>query len=128
MTRATHKLVMAATMIRAMPEPSTPEGRKLRREVQILIEQAAVQQAESSASCMRQSSTTKAGGSERGPQASVHTPHRVPTVNEGNQRVLVKDRIRDARGALDDSDARNILNKKKPDATLAHGYNTWCGG
>jgi hypothetical protein len=48
MTRASHKLVMAATMIRAMPEPSTPEGRNLRREAQILIEQAAVQQAESS--------------------------------------------------------------------------------
>jgi hypothetical protein len=78
--------VMAATMIRAMPEPSTPEGRNLRREAQILIEQAAVQQAESSASRMRQLSTVKVGGSECGPQASVHTPHRVPTVNERNQR------------------------------------------
>jgi hypothetical protein len=33
-----------------MPEPSTPEARNLRREAQALIEQAAVQEVESSAS------------------------------------------------------------------------------
>jgi hypothetical protein len=37
-----------------MPAPSTPEARNLHREVQTLIEQAAVQQAESSASRIRQ--------------------------------------------------------------------------
>jgi hypothetical protein len=40
----------------------------------------------------------------------------------------MKDRIRDTRGAPDDGDARNILNKKKHDATLAHGYSTHHGG
>jgi hypothetical protein len=43
--RASQKLVAAATMLRAMPAPSTPEVRNLQREVQALIEQAAVQQA-----------------------------------------------------------------------------------
>jgi hypothetical protein len=51
--RASQKLVAAATLLRAMPAPSTPEARNLQREVQALIEQAAVQQAESSASRIR---------------------------------------------------------------------------
>jgi hypothetical protein len=51
---ASQKLVAAATLLRAMPAPSTPEARNLQREVQALIEQAAVQQAESSASRIRQ--------------------------------------------------------------------------
>ena len=46
------KLVAAAYLLQAMPEPSTPSGRNLRREAQELIEQAAVQQAESSASLL----------------------------------------------------------------------------
>jgi hypothetical protein len=52
--RASQKLIAAATLLRAMPAPSTPEVRNLHREVQALIEQAAVQQAESSASRIRQ--------------------------------------------------------------------------
>jgi hypothetical protein len=43
-----------ATLMRAMPAPSTPEARNLHREAQALIEQAAVQQAESLASRIRQ--------------------------------------------------------------------------
>jgi hypothetical protein len=41
-------------LLRAMPALSTPEAQNLRREVQALIEQAAVQQAESSASRIHQ--------------------------------------------------------------------------
>jgi hypothetical protein len=52
--RASQKLVAAATLLRAMPALSTPEARNLQPEVQALIEQAAVQQAESSASRIRQ--------------------------------------------------------------------------
>jgi hypothetical protein len=52
--RASQKLIAAATLLRAMPAPSTPEARNLHREVQALIEQAAVQQAKSSASRNRQ--------------------------------------------------------------------------
>jgi hypothetical protein len=50
--RASQKLIAAATLLRAMPA-STPEARNLHREAQALIEQAAVQQAESSASRIR---------------------------------------------------------------------------
>jgi hypothetical protein len=48
--RASQKLIAAVTLLRAMPAPSTPEVQNLHREAQALIEQAAVQQAESSAS------------------------------------------------------------------------------
>jgi hypothetical protein len=41
--RASQKLIAAATLLRAMPAPSIPEARDLHREVQVLIEQAAVQ-------------------------------------------------------------------------------------
>jgi hypothetical protein len=43
--RASQKLIAAATLLRAMPAPSTPEARNLHRETQALMEQAAVQQA-----------------------------------------------------------------------------------
>jgi hypothetical protein len=52
--RASQKLIAAATLLRAMPAPSTPEARNLHREAQALIEQAAVQHAESSASRIHQ--------------------------------------------------------------------------
>jgi hypothetical protein len=40
--RASQKLIAAATLLRAMPAPSTFEARNLHREAQALIEQAAV--------------------------------------------------------------------------------------
>jgi hypothetical protein len=52
--RASQKLIAAATLLRAMPTPSTPEAQNLHREAQALIKQAVVQQAESSASRIRQ--------------------------------------------------------------------------
>jgi hypothetical protein len=52
--RASQKLIAAATLLRAMPAPSTPEVWNLHREAQALIKQAVVQQAESSASRIRQ--------------------------------------------------------------------------
>jgi hypothetical protein len=51
--QASQKLVAAATLLRAMPAPSSPEARNLHREAQALIEQAAIQQAESSESRIR---------------------------------------------------------------------------
>jgi hypothetical protein len=51
--RASQKLIAAAMLLRAMPAPSTPKARDLHHEVQTLIDQAAVQQAESSASRIR---------------------------------------------------------------------------
>jgi hypothetical protein len=41
--RASQNLITAASLLRAMPAPSTPEARDLHHEVQTLIEQAAVQ-------------------------------------------------------------------------------------
>jgi hypothetical protein len=70
--RASQKLVTSATLLRAMPAPSTPEARNLHREVQALIEQAAVQRAESSASRIRQQGSARDDGGAQGPEASVH--------------------------------------------------------
>jgi hypothetical protein len=52
--RASQKLIAATTLLRAMPAPLTPEARNLHREAQALIEQADMQQAESSVSRIRQ--------------------------------------------------------------------------
>jgi hypothetical protein len=62
--RASQKLVAAATLLLDMPAPLTPEARDLHREVQTLIEQEAIQQAESSASRIRQQ------GDARGDEAA----------------------------------------------------------
>jgi hypothetical protein len=48
--RASQKLIAAAALLQDLPTPSTPEAWNLHREAQALVEQAAVQQAESSAS------------------------------------------------------------------------------
>jgi hypothetical protein len=49
-----------------MPAPSTPKAQSLHREAQTLIEQAAVQQAESSASRIRQQGSTREDGGAQG--------------------------------------------------------------
>jgi hypothetical protein len=41
--RVSQKLIAAATLLRAMPAPSTPEAQNLHREAHALIEQAVVQ-------------------------------------------------------------------------------------
>jgi hypothetical protein len=51
--RASQKLIAATSLLRAMLALSTPEVRNLHHEAQALVEQAAVQQAESSASRIR---------------------------------------------------------------------------
>ena len=47
---ASQNVTAVAMLVRAMPEPSTTEGRRVRGELWDLLETAAVQQAESSAS------------------------------------------------------------------------------
>ena len=72
---AGEKLIAAAYLLQAMPEPSTTSGRNLRREAQALIEQAAVQQAERSASRMRSIIPKQPGGTARQDhEVSVHPP------------------------------------------------------
>jgi hypothetical protein len=95
--RASQKLIAAVTLLRAMPAPSTPEARNLHREARALIEQAAVQQTESSASRIRQQGSARDDGGAQGPEASVHAGGAVgqPT-NQG--RTSVKERILDTRG------------------------------
>ena len=109
-----------------MPEPSTTSGRNLRREAQMLIEQAAVQQAESSTSRLRSVASAKAGGTARQDrEASVHTPPggkgkaavaedaKAPSVHDRANRPPIKERLHDAHGCTDDVDARNIINGMK---------------
>jgi hypothetical protein len=65
--RASQKLIAAATLLQAMPAPSTPEARNLHREAQAFIEQAAVQQAESSASRICQQGSARDDGARKAP-------------------------------------------------------------
>jgi hypothetical protein len=70
-----------------MPAPSTPEAQNLHREVLALIEQEAMQQAEISASRIRQ----------QGPEVSVHAGSAAgQPANQG--RTPIRERILDTRG------------------------------
>jgi len=75
--RASQKLITVAYLLQAMPEPSTTKGLNLRDEAKVLIEQAAVQQAESSASRMRSATSKAGGGAHQGREASVPAPPEV---------------------------------------------------
>jgi hypothetical protein len=127
--RASQKLVAAATLLLAMPAPSTPEARNLQREVQALIEQATVQQAESSASRIRPQGDARGDRAILGDEPSVHAGEaaRRPA-NSG--RAPAKERLLDTRRALD-GDARNVINARrtsKADARAAVGYHPRWGG
>jgi hypothetical protein len=71
--QASQKLIAVATLLWSMPAPSTLEARNLHREAQALVEQAAVQQAESSASLIRQQGSARDDVGAQGPEVSVHT-------------------------------------------------------
>jgi hypothetical protein len=113
-----------------MPAPLTPEARNLHREAQALIEQAAVQQAESSASRIHQQGDARDDGGAQGPEPSVHagraTEH---PANPG--RTPAKERLLDTRGKAQDGDARNVINARrtsKAEARAAAGYHPRRGG
>jgi hypothetical protein len=55
-----------------MPEPSTPQARNLRREAHALIEQAAVQQAESLASRICHQPSVRDDGGAQDQKESIH--------------------------------------------------------
>jgi hypothetical protein len=110
--RASQKLIATATLLRAMPAPSTPEARNLHREAQALIEQAAVQQAESSASRIRQHGSAQDDGGAQGLEPSVHTGGATERpANPG--RTSAKARLLDTRGQAQDGDARNVINARR---------------
>jgi len=99
----------------AAPGPSTPEGCNLCKEAQALLEEAAVQQAESSASRLRSVASTRADGmAQQDHEASMHTPPanraRAPSVHDRVKLTPVKDRLRDTRGNAHDGDACSVLN------------------
>jgi hypothetical protein len=80
-----------------MPALLTPEAQNLHREVLALIEQAAVQQAESSPSRIRQQGSAWDDGGAQGPEASVHSGD--ATRQPANQgRTPVRERILNTRG------------------------------
>jgi hypothetical protein len=107
-----------------------PEARNLHREAQALIEQAAVQHAESSASCIRQQGSARDDGGAQGPEASVHAGG--VTGQPANQgRTPVRGRILDTRGQAQDGDARNVFNARRTgnaEALAAAGYHPRQGG
>jgi hypothetical protein len=128
--RVSQKLIAAATLLRAMPAPSTPEARNLHREAQALIEQAVVQQAESLTSRILQQGDARDDRGAQGPEPSVHagraTEH---PANPG--RTPAKERLLDTRGKARDGDARNVINARwtsKAEARAAAGYHPRRGG
>jgi hypothetical protein len=128
--RASQKLVAAATLLQAMPAPSTPDARNLHREAQALIEQVAVQQAESSASRIRQQGSARDDGGAQGPEVSVHVGGTAG--QPANQsRTQVKEQILDTRSQAQDGDARNVINAQRMGNTetrVAAGYHPRRGG
>jgi hypothetical protein len=128
--RASQNLIAAATLLRAMLAPSTSEARNLHREAQALIEQAAVQQAESSASRIRQQGDAWGNGDAQGAEPSVHAGGAIErAANPG--RTPAKERLLDTRGQARDSDACNVINARrtsKADARAAAGYHPRRGG
>jgi hypothetical protein len=128
--RASQKLIAVATLLRAMPAPSMPEARNLHREAQALIEQAAVQQAKSSASHIRQQGDAWGDGGAQGAEPSVHAGGATERpANPG--RTPAKERLLDTRGQARDGDARNVINARrtsKADARAVAGYHPRRGG
>ena len=82
---ASHNVMAAALLLRAMPEPSTPEGRRVCQGLRGLLEQAVVQNAESSAS---QSHDTRARRPEDQPP-----PNKAKTV-QGSAPLIRKGALR----------------------------------
>jgi hypothetical protein len=128
--RASQKLVAAATLLRAMPAPSSPEARNLHREAQALIEQVAVQQPDSLASRIRQQGSARDDGGAQGPEPSVHAggAAECPT-NQG--RTPVKEWILDTRGQAQDGDTRNVINARRTgnaETRATVGYHPRRGG
>jgi hypothetical protein len=128
--RGSQKLINAATLLRAMLAPSTPEARNLHREAQALIEQAAVQQAECSVSRIRQQGSARDDGGAQGPEPSVHAGGAAERpANPG--RTPAKERLLDTRGQGRDGDTRNVINSRrtnKAEARAAAGYHPRRGG
>jgi hypothetical protein len=96
-------LAAAAILLRAMPEPSTTEGRRIRGELKNLLEDAAVRRAKSSAS-QRQGypSEHRAATSRFVREASVHTGRTRNTAPAAPGRLDNEHHHRNHRARLDE--------------------------
>jgi hypothetical protein len=96
-------LAAAAMLLRAMPEPSTTEGRRIQGELKNLLEDTAVRRAESSAS-RRQGhpSEHRAVTSRFMREASVHTEHTRNTAPAAPGRLGNEHHHRNRRAHLDE--------------------------
>jgi hypothetical protein len=113
-----------------MPAPSTPEARNLHREAQALIKQAAVQQAESSVSRIRQQRSARDDMGAQGPVALVHAGGAAEQPADP-RRTPVRERILDTRGQAQDGDARNVINARRTgnaETRATAGYHPRWGG
>jgi hypothetical protein len=128
--QASQKLITTATLLRAMPAPSTPEARNLHREAQALIEQAAMQRAESSASRICQQGSVQDDGGVQGLEASVHAGGAAG--QPANQGCMpVRERILDTCGQAQDGDTRNVINARRAgnaETWATAGYHPRQGG
>ena len=91
----------------------------------MLIEQAAVQQAESSASRIRSMVPKPRGVARQDREASAHSPPegkgkaaaadgaKAPSVHDHIGKTPARERLHDTRGHAGDGDARNIVNNRK---------------
>ena len=70
--RASQNVAAVAMLVRAMPEPSTMEGRRVRGALRDLLKTTAVQQAESSASRRRENISKRPSVHDRLKAPSVH--------------------------------------------------------
>jgi hypothetical protein len=108
-------LAAAAILLRAMPEPSTTEGRRIQGEIKNLLKDDAVRRAESSAS-RRQwyPSEHRAATSRFMREALVHTGRTRDTVHAAPGRLGNEHHCRDRRAHLDEK--------------VRRGYHPRCGG
>jgi hypothetical protein len=106
-------LAAAAILLRAMPEPSTTEGRRIQGELKNLLEDAAVQRAESSAS-RRQGYPPehRAATSRFMREASVHTGRTQDAMPAAPGRLGNEHHRRDRRAHLDEKVRRGYYPKR----------------
>jgi hypothetical protein len=97
------KLAAAAILLRAMPEPSTTEGRRIQGELKNLLEDAAVRRAESSASRSQGYPLERRTATSRFMrEASVHTGRTWDTAPAAPGRLGNEHHRRDHRAHLDE--------------------------
>jgi hypothetical protein len=102
-SRVGQNLAAAAILLRAMPEPSTTEGRRLQGELKNLLEDAMVRRAESSAS-RKQGCPPEHRATTSRPmrEASVHTGRKRDATPAAPGRLGNEHHRRDRRACLDE--------------------------